>query len=308
MLPLIPWYMDLGARGKSSYRDCPIEIKEEISFFLDHGWVVLRNSVPASSVNDATHSFYDHKSRYSSIYSKYSDSHGFQRRIVNLHMAIDDFKRIYTRNSKALKIQDYLFGSPSICFTSLTFESGSEQSIHRDSPYFVTNPEYYYLGVWVALEEVDEKNGALQLYDGGHLLQEPDRYEIFKNYYNDGDSINPHDSRLWDHYQQETVRMCKSRMLNLIQVPMSPGDTLIWHPHLPHGGSEITEKHRSRLSIVNHVIPAGTPVHGMDVFYGQNQPLDCANYSYADFEGRQFLIHQNIDFAHRDPIAYDQFR
>lgn len=307
MLAETAWYMDLGARGKTLWRECPEDIKDDLSFFLDHGWVVLRNSVPAETVARAQQEFALHKAKYSEVYMRNADDAGYQRRIVNLHMALDSFKELYTRNARALAIQDYLFQAESCCFTSLTFESGSEQSIHRDSPYFTTNPEYYYLGVWVALQEVDENNGALQVYDRGHLVQEPDRFMLYDRIYGPQDTPDQYDQALWDVYQHEVIRQCDELGLAKLTVPMSPGDTLIWHPHLPHGGAPIIERERSRLSMVNHVIPADVSVSGLDVFYGRRMAPPSVNYNYVEYEGRKFLEHSNVEFQHRDPQPYEAF-
>ncbi len=307
MLPDVAWYMDLGARGKSLWRDCPENIQDYLSFFLDHGWVVLPRSVPAEVVAKARADFALHKAKYSEVYERNADAAGYQRRVVNLHMALDSFKDLYTSNTSALAIQDYLFQAESCCFTSLTFESGSEQSIHRDSPYFTTNPEYYYLGVWVALEHIDERNGALQVYDRGHLIQEPDRFQLYRQVYGPDDVPSDYDQALWDVYQSEVIRQCEEFGLTKLTVPMSPGDTLIWHPHLPHGGAPIIETWRSRLSMVNHVIPTDISVSGLDVFYGRRAAPPSVQYNYLHHGGRKFLQHLNVEFQHRDPQPYETF-
>lgn len=306
-VPEIAWYMDLGARGKRVWKDCPEDIKADLSFFLDHGWVVLKNAIPPDLVEKARSDFYAHKAKYRAAYERNADENGFQRRIVNLHMALDSFKDLYSKNARALAMQDYLFNRRSCCFTSLTFESGSEQTIHRDSPYFTTNPEYYYLGVWVALEHVDERNGALEVYDRGHLVQEPDRRDIYSQFYGPDDKIDDFDQRLWDGYQTEVIRQCDEVGLKRLVVPMAPGDTLIWHPHLPHGGSPIIDCHRSRLSMVNHVIPEDVSVSGLKVFFGKAEAPERAQYSYLMHDDRNFLRHANVEFQHRDPHPASEF-
>jgi phytanoyl-CoA hydroxylase len=39
------------------------------------------------------------------------------------------------------------------------------------------------------------------------------------------------------------------------------GDTAIWHPQTPHGGTEIRDLTRTRHSIVMHTTPAGVPLY-----------------------------------------------
>lgn len=306
-LPEVPWYMDLGARGKPHWKSCPAHLRDDVSFFLDHGYVVLKNSVSPELVEAAKAQYNEHRDKYGDEYAANADPSGFQRRLSNWHLLLPAFRDLYAQNKRALEIQDFLFNSPSMCYSSLTFESGSEQSTHRDSPYFTTYPEYYYFGVWTALEHVDSRNGALELYDRGHLLHEVDREAIFLRYYAYGDVINPSDSRLWNDYQHETTMRCEEAGLKKIVVPMEPGDTLIWHPHLPHGGSEIIDKERSRFSIVFHTIPFGVPVHGLNVFYQNAEPRKTAGYGTFEHDGRQFLKYDDVSFAHADIRLVESF-
>lgn len=307
-LPDVPWYMDLGARGKAHWKACPSHLRDDVSFFLDHGYVVLKGSVSQSLVEAAKKEFEKHRSAYQADYDKNADAYGYQRRLSNWHLLLPSFRDLFAKNHRALEIQDYLFQSPSMGYSSLTFESGSEQSIHRDSPYFTTYPEYNYFGVWTALEPVDGGNGALEVYDRGHLLHEVDREAIFLRYYNYGDTIDPMDQRLWNDYQHETNVRCEEAGLKKLVVPMEPGDTLIWHPHLPHGGSVISEPGRSRFSIVFHTIPYGVPMHGLDVFFQNKAPLQEANYGTFLHEDRRFMIYDSVSFAHVDDRAVELFK
>ena len=306
-LPDIPWFMDLGARARDRWKECPTDLKKDISFFLDHGYVIIRNSIPSYIVRNAKEALNSHKEIYWERYSEFADQHGFQRRLCNFHIVIDAFKEIYTKNERALRLQDFLFGTPAVCYSSLTFESGSEQPLHRDTPYFCTFPEYYYLGVWAALDSVDEENGALEIVDGGHLVQEPDRCEVLQRYYNENEEIDQFDSRLWEDYQSQVKALCDASNKERRIVEMSPGDTLIWHPHLPHGGSKIKNPKRSRLSIVNHVIAKNAAIGGMKSFFGRNaNPIP--NYSLFEFGGREFVRHDNVCFGHISETKADELR
>lgn len=304
-LDLVPMYMDLGARAKARYRLCPEHLKADVDFFLDNGYVVIKNGASKELVQQAYSDYREHKKRFHNIYAPHGDEYGYQCRITNLHMAIPTLRELFTKNYHALEVQDFLFGRPSSVYSSLTFEKGTEQSLHRDSPYFTTNPEYYYLGVWTALEAVDETNGQLMVVPRGHLLHEVDRFEIFQRFYSYGDEINHSDSRLWNNYQLATTQNIEKNGLEVIGVPMDAGDVLIWHPHLPHGGSTINDKTRTRMSIVMHVVPEGVPIHGMDVFFGNRKPFERAQYPTMEHDGRLFMRHTEIDFAHEDPIPVE---
>ncbi len=83
--------------------------------------------------------------------------------------------KLFTENKAALEFQDLLYQQETVLYTSLFYERGSAQDLHRDTPYFSTRPEYRYFGMWVALEDVDAQNGPLMVAPGGHLLDELDR-------------------------------------------------------------------------------------------------------------------------------------
>jgi phytanoyl-CoA hydroxylase len=305
-LPDVPWFMDLGARGKARWMECPPDLKKDVSFFLDHGYIKLEDSLAPEVVARAKDAFAAHKERYRALYSEYADPQGFQRRLCNLHMALDALKDLYTKNTRALRLQDYLFGAPAVCYSSLTFEAGSEQPLHRDSPYFCTAPEYYYLGVWVALEPVDAENGALEVIDGGHLVQEPDRFDIVRRYYREDEEIDQFDRRLWDDYQAAAIALCDEAEKRRAIVAMAPGDTLIWHPHLPHGGSIIRDPRRSRLSMVNHVVAKGAPLGGMRQFFHKAGRAPTPDYAVFEHEGREFVRHEKVGFGHKFEKQFDE--
>ena len=79
-------------------------------------------------------------------------------RVVNLHLAVDAMTRLLTDNP-AIDVCDRFLGEPTTLYTSLYYERGSEQSLHRDTPVFCTSPGERYMGVWTALDAVDESNG-----------------------------------------------------------------------------------------------------------------------------------------------------
>jgi hypothetical protein len=43
-------------------------------------------------------------------------------------------------------------------YSSIFYETGSQQSLHRDTPVFTTRPEYLYFGNTVYLEPAGEEN------------------------------------------------------------------------------------------------------------------------------------------------------
>jgi hypothetical protein len=67
------------------------------------------------------------------------------------------------------------------------------------------------------------------------------------------------------------------------------GDTFIWHPELPHGGSAITDPHATRSSIVFHCTPEGVPVFGPDRFFSTDRSRDWEPLRYRFLGDRACL-------------------
>lgn len=116
-------------------------------------------------------------------------------RVVNLHEKFEVLKKIFT-SSKALNFQDLIFQQEAIMYTSLFFERGTSQPIHRDIPYFWTNPSNHYFGMWVALENATLRNGALMGVPKGHKLRDTDRASFLKQLNRSSDSIKGIDPEL----------------------------------------------------------------------------------------------------------------
>lgn len=151
-----------------------------------------------------------------------------------------------------------IFNGEPILFSSLFFEKGSEQRIHRDTPYFYTYPKNLFVGVWVALEDIQEGTGELLYYPKGHLFDID--IKNLKRKYND---LN------WDTYNKEVQHLCEFNKLELVKFLPKKGDVLIWHPELPHGGSKRIHENLSRKSIVFHFKKINVPIYGTNIFFKQ---------------------------------------
>jgi phytanoyl-CoA hydroxylase len=234
------------------------------------------------------------------VFEEYQDSDGHYPRIINLHSAYNPLMKLFAHNKIALGVQDRFFGGEaSSIHTSLYFEKGTQQDIHRDTPYFCTKPELMYLGVWVALEDANEKNGCLQVIKGGHLLDELDRDKIGLEVFGDPDKISANSEQLWMTYQDMVLKQALSEGLKVEKIAVKAGDTVIWHPQLPHGGSAILDIKRTRHSIVFHVTPRGVPVYFQDVFFNSKKEVPSTSKAeYGEFEGRSYTIYDSINVGH----------
>ena len=82
-------------------------------------------------------------------------------------------------------------------------------------------------------------------------------------------------------------------------VHVQKGDTILWHPQLPHGGAPIRDLKRSRLSLVMHTTPRGVPVYHQDAFFNPARPFPTtAPWTYKPFQGRLYASHGAVSFGH----------
>jgi phytanoyl-CoA hydroxylase len=251
--------------------------------------------------------------RNQSIFGAHRDEQGHYPRIVNLHLLDKALLRLFAQNPLALAVQDAFFEEPSALYTSLYYERGSAQTLHRDTPYFSTRPDYRYLGVWVALEDADAQNGCLEVIRGGHLVPELDRAAIALRHYGSLDDVPPGSPAgadvLWDEYQAEVISGCLARGLKPELVEARAGDVIIWHPQLPHGGSQIRDLSRTRHSFVMHVTPYRTRVYQQDVFFnpGKQVPEQLPASAYRQFDGRHYMQYDDVDIGHRERRKLAEF-
>jgi phytanoyl-CoA hydroxylase len=228
-------------------------------------------------------------------------------RVVNIHLLMQSARKLFLKVPDQVEFLIDNFLGKACVYTSLYFESGSEQPLHRDSPYFFTNPPYNYLGFWCALENVNELNGPLTLVEGSHMIPEPDLDRL--KYKRFGDSPCPSsDDELFNSYNESVIELCKQKKLNQINCYLEKGDILIWHPSLLHGGSAHRNKLKSRKSIVFHITSEYTPVKHMDYFFDKTKKMPPkSEWDYFKDGNRLFADLKKIDFLHKinfDPINF----
>ncbi|WP_367345669.1 phytanoyl-CoA dioxygenase family protein [Stenotrophomonas bentonitica] len=259
------------------------------------GYVVVRGAVDASLVNELNERISRFKQRNAKAAARNLDEHGRLYRVVNLHLAIDAMTRLLTENA-AIAVCDAFFGEPTSLYTSLYYERGSEQSLHRDTPVFATNPLGRYMGVWVALDTVSDDNGPLMVVPGSHALPPIDVHAIRQRLFGEG-QIDPMSPEGWTAYQDAVAAQCDAAGLIPQPVHVSPGDVIIWHPQLFHGGAPHAAT-RTRRSVVMHVTPKGMPVGHMDVFYDPSKARQHAPWRYYQRDGRHVARFKHVDFGH----------
>ncbi|WP_250254619.1 phytanoyl-CoA dioxygenase family protein [Chryseobacterium sp. Marseille-Q3244] len=132
-------------------------------------------------------------------------------------------------------------------FQSINFINGSQQKTHSDSIHMTTFPLGGLLGVWIALEDVDEHNGALHYIPGSHKLP----YFLNSDYDNEGTALKI-GKKSYKAYEEFLENKVKELGLKKEVFRAKKGDMLIWHANILHGGEPHTDKNRTRKSLVYH--------------------------------------------------------
>jgi hypothetical protein len=210
-------------------------------------------------------------------------------RIQDAWTTNDDVKAI-AGNEKILSLLTALYGRRPFPFQTLSFPVGTQQSIHTDCVHFSSVPERFMCGVWVAMEDTDENNGALTYVPGSHKLPiytnehigacpaeqlgETAHYVAFE--------------RLWQMLIEE-------HGLKLELFAAKKGQALIWAANLLHGGSRHKDPVRTRWSQVTHYYFDNC------VYY---TPI-CSDPSYGHIRYRSM---QNIVTGERMPNYYNDWK
>ena len=171
---------------------------------------------------------------------------------------------------------------------------------------FCTRPEYNYFGNTLYLDPAGADNGCLEVMPGGHLIGELDREAMARARYGSLDSLPQLDNDIWNDYQKRVVDRCLDHGYLSRLLHMRPGDCVIWHPQLPHGGSPIKDTSLTRHSFVFHTAPVSARVYHQHVFFNPSKPFPEMAHWDNDFVEHRAVVHhpQGIAFGHSTPEVF----
>ena len=223
----------------SFYKNLTEENKNSVNSFDDKGYLILRNYLSPENA-DKINTEIDKLLANGTIKFRY----GGKLMFVIHHSEI--IKNI-GNNKELLEFLSVLMHGQAKLFQSINFINGSQQKTHSDSIHMTTYPLGGLLGVWIALEDIDENNGALHYIPGSHKLP----YFLNSDYNNEGDAlrIGKKSYKAYEEFLEEKV---KELGLKKEIFRAKKGDLLIWHANILHGGEPHLDKSRTRKSLVYH--------------------------------------------------------
>lgn len=163
--------------------------------------------------------------------------------------AINQSEKLAKTANKPLtsELMTMLLGKESKLFQSINFLHGSQQNAHSDSVHMTTFPLGYLTAIWIALEDIEEEQGALFHYPGSHKLP----YVLNKNFEHGGNYFMLGKERN-KNYENAIAGVISDNKLERQIFSAKKGDVLIWHANLLHGGLPITKEGSTRKSMVLH--------------------------------------------------------
>jgi ectoine hydroxylase len=223
---------------KLAYFDTPTQ--EAIKAWPANGYVILRGLFKSEEVN-AINNEIDRLIRDKVV------DFNFTGRKIMFAFHHSELLRKYVHDRRILDVMDYLLGKKMNVFQSINFLTGSEQAAHSDSIHMTTHPLGYMCAAWIALEKITPDNGPLVYHVGSHKLP----YLLNGSYDHGGNQfVIGEDAYL--RYEQAVDRSIQTGNFEHKELLAEPGDVLIWHANLLHGGKKMTTPNASRKSMVIH--------------------------------------------------------
>lgn len=286
----------------------PLEANQAFARLQEVGYTVIPAAIPPELCDRALAGIDAFKATHRKAVAGNANEFGHLYRVVNLHLAIDALADAFADN-QALAVADRFFGEPATLYTSLYYERGSEQALHQDTPYFCTRPADRYLGVWLALDDVDVDNGPLRVVPRSHLLPEIDVRALARKLFPDPASIPGISQEGWLAYQNAVQQQCDERGMQAQEIHVRRGDVIIWHPSMFHGGAPHHVSARPRRSLVMHVTPPGVPVHHLDLFFNPDKVVPTkARWRYFQHHQRRIARFRQLDFGHSQTMTVRRLR
>ncbi len=215
------------------------ENKESALHYDDNGYMILRNFISPETAENINIEI-EKLMKDGTLQFRYGGKLMFA-----IHHS--EIIRNIGSDKELLEFLSVLLDGKAKLFQSINFINGSQQKTHSDSIHMTTFPLGGLLGVWIALEDVDETNGALHYIPGSHKLP----YFLNSDYDNEGTALKI-GKKSYKAYEEFLENKVKELGLKKEIFRAKKGDMLIWHANILHGGEPHTDKNKTRKSLVYH--------------------------------------------------------
>ncbi|MCB0875005.1 MAG: phytanoyl-CoA dioxygenase family protein [Solirubrobacterales bacterium] len=226
------------------FANLPEQLQDGLRRWPETGYLVAEGFFDAAAVAAANEEI-DRLAAAGRIHQHHLDP-----RYMNVHREAPTVEKL-AKDPRAIELMELILGRGVGLFQTIYFKLGSQQEAHSDAFHMMTEPPGFLVGMWVALEDIDEGAGPVFYLPGSHRfpyvmtedlgVPEPPPYLIADK----GDAY---------------VRRMQSLIAESGQEPVmftaKAGDVLFWHHNLTHGGSAVTRPGATRRSLVGHYFAA----------------------------------------------------
>jgi hypothetical protein len=248
------------------------EEKELCKKYHEDGYVIIDLELSDKTINDIVLDMYKSLNETSTVFHPEHVTYTESKRIFEEWKKSDNIANL-TVHPKLLKTLELLYAKKPFPFSTINFIKGSNQPLHSDTIHFHTIPSLWMAGVWVALENVDETNGTLQIVPKSH------KWPVYE--YEDLNLPNPDDiengeALNYAEYESfiESLVLVNGGEKKI--VPLKKGQALIWSANMLHGGCNVdgvTNFEKTRLTQANHYFFYGCDEYYCPMFSKKNKGI-----------------------------------
>jgi phytanoyl-CoA hydroxylase len=155
-----------------------------------------------------------------------------------IHVSNPVFRQ-YAMSNKITDILASLIGPDLLCVQSMYIDKpkniGIGQPYHQDSHYIRMEPDTL-MGVWIALDDVDEQNGCLHVISGSH--REP---------------VYPHETAIDERQRQLYIEVHSARDRPEVACPLPKGGAVLFPGKMLHrSGNNVTADRQRRAYVLHY--------------------------------------------------------
>ncbi len=292
------WLNEVDALGQVEQRAAGDKQLEAIgTSMINDGFVLLPGVISGEECDAVVRDYGRFIDDLGDEVDRHKDASGRLLRVVNFHLTSGAAAKVGSA-PQLMRVLDFLFGEDASIYSSLYFEYGSQQPIHRDSPFFETFPRNLFFGVWIALEDISADAGPLMYVPGGHRF-DCDPHAIYDKVAARLPDALPDQliNESLEQYYGDVIRAASDFEMPTRAV-LKKGDVAIWHPQLPHGGSPAVDPGMTRRSMVFHCSPSSRQVYQQDVFFSHRGSAPAPRYGFTEINGRLVALSGDTTFQH----------
>ena len=272
------------------------EQKEVCKKFHEDGYIIidldLKDADVEQVISDMHTSLESDSTNYHAEHFQYTE----KRRIFELWKQSKASAEMCL-NGTIIETLQKLYNKTPVPFSTINFFAGSNQPLHSDVIHFHTVPAKWMVGVWVALEDVDETNGSLKVIPGSHKWN---LWEYEDLLFPHPDDVENGEEVLYRQYEDFLKQLTSVKGVDPHIARLKKGQALIWSANLLHGGCNIpgvTDFSKSRYIQVQHYFFEGCDIHYHPMFSRKSKGVYAKKWCSDDNNIQTYLEKGEVNIS-----------